>query len=76
METHVVTIGLEFCDGRHPPSFTCELFRGEEQECRELCAVIPGASHDTRAIFRSHVRCDTIQCWQDFVRSVGGSVLE
>ena len=53
METHVVTLSPNFSDGRTPAGFICEVFRGEEQECRELAIRIPAGSHDMRQIAES-----------------------
>lgn len=66
-ETHVVTISLEFRDGRMPPAFSCELFRGEEMECRRLAVMIPGCSHDHRPVSAASVRCGTIADWERWV---------
>ena len=68
-ESHVVTIGLEFCDGREPAGFTCEVYRGDEVECRVLRAAISGCSHDQRRISDTLVRCDTIKDWEAFVHA-------
>jgi len=67
METHVVTISVEFADGRMPCAFSCELYRGNEMECRKLAGMIPGASHDGRLLSRSTVSCGTIAAWERWV---------
>ncbi len=73
METHVVTISLEFADGRVPSAFSCELWRGNESECRLLAAAIPGCSHDHRHVAGSSVHCGRICDWEDWVK--GAQVL-
>jgi hypothetical protein len=67
METHVVTISVEFHDGRLPPAFSCELWRGNEDECRRLVTMISGCSHDHRQVAASAVRCGTIADWEEWV---------
>jgi len=69
MDTHVITIGLEFADGQLPPAFTCELFRGAEEECRELKTRISATSCDTRRVANAYVNCGTIAEWEHFLRS-------
>jgi len=39
METHVVTIAVEFADARMPSAFSCELFRGNALECQRLAVM-------------------------------------
>ena len=67
METHVVTIAVEFADARMPSGFSCELWRGNELECRKLVGMIPGCSHDYRRVANSQVHYGTIADWERWV---------
>jgi hypothetical protein len=67
METHVVTIAVEFADGRMPPAFSCELYRGNELECRRLAVMIPGCSHDHRKLASTTVHFGTIVDWEKWI---------
>ena len=63
-ETHVVTITIGF-GGQ-----TCEVhevFRGSEQECRYVSAMIPGCGHDSRTISSALVNCGSIKDWELYV---------
>jgi hypothetical protein len=68
LETHVVTATLEFSDGGLPPGITCELYRGTADECVELCAKIPGASHDGRQIGGVVVQYGLIADWERYLQ--------
>lgn len=63
-ETHVVTISLEFQDGGKPGAFSCELYRGNEMECRKLAVMIPGCSHDHRRVAMTTVHYGKIVDWE------------
>ena len=67
-ETHVVTVALGFCD--MPPFMVemFEIFRGNERECRQLSALIPGCSHDRRAIHSVDVSYGPIVEWERHVK--------
>jgi hypothetical protein len=67
METHVVTVAVEFADARMPSAFSCELFRGNEMDCRMLAVMIPGVSHDHRKLASSRVNWGLIVDWEKWV---------
>jgi hypothetical protein len=67
METHVVTIAVEFADARVPSAFSCELYRGTKAECQRLAAAIPGCSHDSRRLASTTVNWGTIGAWELWV---------
>jgi|KBSMisStaDraftv2_1062788.scaffolds.fasta_scaffold00032_37 hypothetical protein len=69
METHVVTIAVEFADARMPSAFSCELFRGNALECQRLAVMIPGCSHDRRRLASTQVNWGTIEAWERWVSS-------
>jgi hypothetical protein len=68
VETHVVTMEVSFCDGQQPVSFTCELFRGDEGECRALCAAVAGCSHDMRPISEVIVQWGALDDWKRYLQ--------
>lgn len=68
MENFVVTMELSFSDGKQPDSFACELYRGDEDECRKLCAAIPTCSHDMRPISEVVVQWGALADWQRYLQ--------
>ena len=70
METHVITVGLHFED--LPMIETVEVhevFRGDEAECKAICARMSTCSHDRRRLSGVHVTCGTVAEWEEFLRS-------
>ena len=65
LETHVVTIGIDFTDGAH---MMCEVFRGSRRECFEFAAHVGGTSHDQRPQTQSWVKVGTLEDWEAFAR--------
>jgi hypothetical protein len=68
-ETHVVTVGLQFSDGIHPDGFVCEIFRGDEQECKNFVSRMPGVSHDQRPIAQATITLGRIEEWEQWLRT-------
>lgn len=69
-ETHVVTIGVQFEDGKNPAGFTCEVYRGDAEQCwRFMAAMGATASHDQRVITQTHIHCGTIEAWETWLRT-------
>jgi hypothetical protein len=68
METHVVTVGLEFADNRVPQGFTCEVIRGTERECKAILGRMAAVSHDHRPVAQAYITCGTIEEWEFFMR--------
>jgi hypothetical protein len=64
-ETHVVTLSI--CYSYHGELH--EVFRGSEEECRDLAARITCCSNDRYAICSVAVTCELIKDWE---ASVGG----
>ena len=65
METHVVTVGINFVDGAN---MMCEVFRGSRRECFEFAAHMGGTSHDQRPQNNSWVQVGTLTDWEDFAK--------
>lgn len=75
-ETHVVTVSLQFTE---PPQAAVmdewafcevhEVFRGDEKECKDICARMSACSHDSRRLQAVKVTCGTIADWEQFLQS-------
>jgi hypothetical protein len=68
-ETHVITVGLHFIEELHETTEIHEVFRGDEAECKAICARMSACSHDRRRLSAVHVTCGTIAEWEEFLRS-------
>lgn len=65
-ESHVVTMEVNFSDGRVPVHIITELFRGSAEECYEMCVRIPGCSHDQRHIQYTWLQVGPLAEWEEF----------
>lgn len=68
VESHVVTVGMDFADGKAPWRMIYEVFRGDHRECLNVTAHMPEVSHDQRTIQFSWVGYSTIDAWEDFLK--------
>jgi hypothetical protein len=73
-ETHVVTVSLHFIEphavmGEWAFCEVHEVFRGDEKECKAICARMSACSHDSRRVQAVKVTCGTIADWEDFLQS-------
>ena len=75
IETHVVTVGLEFADGRQPPGFTCEVIRGTEDECKRILGRMASVSHDHRPVLQACITCGTIEEWERYVQGSDAALM-
>jgi hypothetical protein len=70
IEPHVVTLGVDFADGRLPVRVIYEIFRGDPGECKHLMGRVTCPSHDKRPIEHWWLQSGLASAWEDFVRSI------
>ena len=65
----VVTLGIDFADGKQPGRVIHELYRGTHSECLALIHQVAPPSHDGRAIDHWWLQSGLASAWEEFVRS-------
>jgi hypothetical protein len=65
----VVTLGIDFADGRDPARVIHELFRGEPEECMALMFRVSTPSHDSRTIEHWWMQFGPAVDWENFAIS-------
>ena len=67
--SHVVTLGIDYGDGKEPGRVIYELCRGDPDECLELMYRISTPSNDRRTIDHWWMQLGDADAWENFVRS-------
>jgi hypothetical protein len=65
----VVTLGIDFADGKEPARILVELFRGDAAECMELMFRVSTPSHDRRSIEHWWMQYGPAVDWEAFART-------
>ena len=68
-EDFVLTLGVDFGDGRLPHRCVYELYRGEEYDCLALMFRIGTPSNDRRTIENWWLQLGPTCDWESFLRS-------
>ena len=65
----MVTLGVDFADGKQPGRIIYELFRGEPEECIALMHRIGTPSNDRRSIDHWWMQLGDVATWEEFVNT-------
>jgi hypothetical protein len=66
-DEYVVTLGVQYADGKSPIRVICELYRGDSDECIDLMRRVSQPSHDQRCIDNWWVQFGRTADWERFV---------
>jgi hypothetical protein len=69
IDDYVVTLGIDYADGKQPTRVIYEMWRGDPQECIDLMHRMSTPSNDKRSIEHWWMQLGPAQAWEEFARS-------